>query len=113
MALKNRQLEFIEYLLANPLVTDVEAGKKIGVSRNTIAEWKKRPEFQEEYKRRLKEKWESAELMAIEKMQNLALEGDFRAVKYILDSQGYAPAQKIEADINSNIVINIGDDDEE
>lgn len=95
------------------MVTDIDAGREIGVSRNTIAEWKKRPEFQEEYKRRLKDKWESAELMAIEMMQKLAREGDFKAVKYILDSLDYAPAQKIEADVSSHIVINIGDDDDD
>lgn len=111
MALKARQLAYIEFLLANPLITDIEAGKQMGVSRNTIAEWKNRPEFKEEYKRRLKEKWDSAELMAIEMMQNLAREGDFRAVKYILDSQDYAPTTKIEAEVKEDLVIRIGYDD--
>lgn len=109
MALKARQIAYLEFLLANPLITDVEAGKQIGVSRNTIAEWKKRAEFQEEYKARLKDKWESSELMAIEMMQKLARDGDFRAVKYILDSMEYAPATKIEADVNTNINIEIGE----
>lgn len=107
MALKNRQLEFIELLLANPLMTNVDAGKQMGVSRNTIMKWKEIPEFQEEYKRRLREKWEDAELMAMEMMQNLARKGEFKANKYILDSLGYAPAQKIEADVKTDININI------
>ena len=108
MALKQRQLAYIEFLLANPLITDIEAGQKIGVNRNTIAEWKKRPEFQEEYKRRLREKWEDSERMAMETMQNLARNGDFKASKYILDSLGYAPTQKIEAEVSStNIIINV------
>lgn len=107
MALKNRQLEFIELLLANPLMTNVDAGKQMGVSRNTIMKWKEIPEFKEEYKRRLREKWEDAELMAMEMMQNLARKGEFKANKYILDSLGYAPAQKIEADVKTDININI------
>lgn len=107
MALKNRQLEFIELLLANPLMTNVDAGKQMGVSRNTIMKWKEIPEFQEEYKRRLREKWEDAELMAMEMMQSLARKGEFKANKYILDSLGYAPAQKIEADVKTDININI------
>lgn len=109
MALKARQMAYIDFLLANPMMTNIEAGKKIGVSRNTIAEWKKNPEFTDEYKRRLKEKWEGAELIAQETMQNLARSGDFKASKYILDSLGYAPVQKIEADISQDIVINIED----
>lgn len=107
MALKQRQLDFIEFLLANPLLTNIEAGKKIGVSRNTISKWKENPEFKAEYKRRLQEKWEDSELMAMEMMQKLARDGNFYANKYILDSQGYAPAQKIEADIHTDIVIDI------
>jgi uncharacterized protein YjcR len=107
MALKARQIAYIEYLLANPMLTNLEAAKQVGVNRNTIAEWKRRPEFQEEYKRRLKEKWEGAEVMAMETMQNLARGGDFKASKYILDSLGYAPVQKIEADVNTDITINI------
>lgn len=107
MALKNRQLEFIELLLANPLMTNVDAGKQMGVSRNTIMKWKEIPEFQEEYKRRLREKWEDAELMAMEMMQNLARKGEFKANKYILDSLGYAPSQKIEADVKTDINITV------
>lgn len=109
MALKARQIAYIEYLLANPMMTNLEAAKQVGVNRNTIAEWKKNPAFQEEYKKRLQEKWEGAEVLAMETMQNLARSGDFKASKYILDSLGYAPVQKqeIHADVNTDIVINI------
>jgi len=107
--LKARQLQLIEALLANPMVPDTEVAKVIGINRNTVREWKRKPEFQEEYKRRLQEKWESSELMAMETMQTLARGGDFKASKYILDSLGYAPAQKIEADVHNDIIINIED----
>lgn len=107
MALKARQLDLIEALLANPMVTDVDVAKQLCINRNTVREWKRKPEFQEEYKKRLKEKWESSELMAMETMQTLARSGDFKASKYILDSLGYAPVQKIEADVHTDIVINI------
>ena len=40
-------------------------------------------------------------------MRNLAIDGDFKASKYILDSLGYAPAQKIEADVKTDINITI------
>lgn len=107
MALKARQLAYIDFLLANPMMTNTEAAKQCGVNRNTLTEWKKLPEFQEEYKNRLREKWEGAELMAQETIQNLAKSGDFKASKYILDSLGYAPVQKIEADISQDINITI------
>ncbi|MGM9543601.1 MAG: phBC6A51 family helix-turn-helix protein [Romboutsia timonensis] len=107
MALKAKHYQFIELLMANPMIPDTEVAKLMGVSRNTVAEWKKKPEFQEELKKRLREKWEDSERLAVETMQSLAREGDFKASKYILDSLGYAPVQKIEADINKDIVINI------
>ena len=107
MALKARQYQLIEALLANPMVPDTELAKQIGINRNTVREWKKKPEFQEELQKRLREKWEDSERLAMETMQSLAREGDFKASKYILDSLGYAPATKIEADISKDIVINI------
>lgn len=107
MALKARQYQLIEALLANPMVPDTELAKQIGINRNTVREWKKKPEFQEELQKRLREKWEDSERLAMETMQSLAREGDFKASKYILDSLGYAPVTKIEADISKDIVINI------
>lgn len=107
MALKARQYQLLEALLANPMVPDTELAKQIGINRNTVREWKKKPEFQEELQKRLREKWEDSERLAMETMQSLAREGDFKASKYILDSLGYAPVTKIEADISKDIIINI------
>ena len=110
MALKARQLQLIDALLANPMLPDTEIAKKLSINRNTVREWKKKPEFQEELKARLAEQWADSERMAVETMQSLAREGDFKASKYILDSLGYAPVQKIEAEVHNDIVINIDED---
>ena len=107
--LKPKQINFIERLIANPLLPDTELAEEIGVNRNTLRNWKKNPEFQEEYKRRLAEIWQDSERAAIDMMQSLARSGDFKANKYILDSLGYAPSQKIDATVSQDVVINIGD----
>lgn len=107
MALNAKQLELIEALLAHPHISDVKVAKEIGINNKTVGVWKKKPEFQEELKRRLQEQWKDAERLAQDTMLSLAREGDFKASKYILDSLGYAPAQKIEADINTDINITI------
>lgn len=107
MALKANQLYCIEVMLANPTASYVELSALVGVNRNTITAWKRNKEFQEEYDRRLKEMWKDSESIAVKTMINLASDGDFKASKYILDNLGYAPAQKIEADVNTDIVINI------
>ena len=109
MALKPRQYKLIEALLANPMIPDTELAEIVGINRNTVREWKRKPEFQEELKKRLAEIWQDSERMAVNTMQTLAREGDFKAAKYILDSLGYAPAQKIEAVLHTDICINIED----
>ena len=113
MALKPRQLKLIEALMANPMMPDTEIAKQLDINRNTVREWKKKPEFQEELKRRLREQWEDSERMAVDTMQSLVREGDFKAAKYILDNLGYSAPVEVKADINSSITINIESEDEE
>ena len=107
MALKERYQEFVEVVIANPMATNLELGEIMGVSRNTIHDWKLNPEIKAEIKSRLREKWEDAEGMAMETMQKLARKGDYKAAKYILDSLDYAPVQKVEAELHTDININV------
>jgi hypothetical protein len=107
MALKPKQIELLEAMLAHPMMSDVKLAEQLQLNNKTVGKWRKMPEFQEELKRRLAEKWKDAERLAQAKMIELANEGCFNANKYILDSLGYAPAQRIEADVKTdfNIVI--------
>lgn len=110
MALKQKHYACIECMLAHPTWSNEKIAEEVGVSRNTVGEWKRNnEEFKAEYHRRLKENWESLEGIAIETMRNLSSNGDFKASKYILDSLGYAPAQRIEADVSNDIFITIGE----
>lgn len=109
MALKPKQIELLEVMLANPMMSDVKLAELLNLNNKTVGKWRKMPEFQEVMKARLQEQWKSAESLAQKKMIELANDGCFQANKYILDSLGYAPAQKIEADITTDIVINIED----
>lgn len=108
MALKPKQVELLEAMLANPMLSDVKLAELMGLNNKTVGKWRKEPEFQEELKKRLAEQWKNAERLAQKKMIELANEGCFQANKYILDSLGYAPTTKIEADVNTDIVITIG-----
>lgn len=107
MALTAKQLELVEAMLAYPAESDVQLGKLLNLNNKTVGKWRKMPEFQEELKRRLNEQWKDAESIAQKTIIDLATYGDFKASKYILDSLGYAPAQKIEAEVNSSINITI------
>ena len=110
MALKPKQIELLETMLANPMLSDVKLAELLELNNKTVGKWRKLPEFQEEMKKRLAEQWKSAESLAQKKMIELAAEGNFNANKYILDSLGYAPAQRIEADLHTDIVIEIGEE---
>lgn len=107
MALKAKQLELLEAMLTYPELSDVKLAEKVNLNNKTVGKWRKMPEFQEELKKRLEAQWKGAERLAQKKMLELAQEGNFHANKYILDSLGYAPTTKIEADISTDIVINI------
>jgi hypothetical protein len=107
MALTAKRLELLEAMITYPKLSDVKLGELLSLNNKTVGKWRKEPEFQEELKRRLQEQWKDAERLAQAKMIELAEDGCFQANKYILDSLGYAPAQKIEADINTDININI------
>lgn len=105
MALKPKQLELLELMLTSPMMSDVKMAKQLELNNKTVGKWRKEPEFQEEMKKRLAEQWKTAEALAQAKMIELAQEGNFQANKYILDSLGYAPAQKIEAEVKQDINI--------
>ncbi len=107
MALKAGQLELIDAMMAHPMAPDTVLAKELGINNKTVGVWRKQPEFQEELKRRLADKWKDAERLATAKMIELAADGNFNANKYILDSNGYAPATKIEADVKTDINITI------
>lgn len=107
MALTAKKLELLEIMLANPMMPDTKLAELLKLNNKTVGKWRKEPEFQEEMKQRLAEQWKNAENLAQKKMIELANEGCFQANKYILDSLGYKPVEKIEADVKTDIVINI------
>ncbi len=107
MGLSTRQKNLIEFMIDNPALPEYECAKQCGIARSTFYDWKKKPEFNEALEKRLKEIWNDSHRMAIETMTSLCREGDFKASKYILDNLGYAPTQKIQAEVTTDITINI------
>lgn len=105
--LKPKQKLLAELMVMNPFMNNVEYAKAIGIDIKTVYKWKKTDEFQAYMSQLLKEQWKDAEKIAQKKMIELAVNGDYRANAYILDNLGYKPTTKVEADVNTNIVINI------
>lgn len=106
MALNNKQLKAIELMVYSPYMTQNMMAQELGVHRETIRRWREEnDEFKAELNKAIKERWKAAEAMAVNGMIALAQEGNYSAIKYMLDNLGYKPVEKIEADINSEINI--------
>lgn len=114
MALNNKQIKAIELLVYQPYMTQQMIAKECGVHRDTLHRWRTEvPEFQAALDKAIKDRWKAAESLAVNGMINLAAEGNFQAMKYMLDNLGYKPADKIEANVKSDVVIRIGYDEEQ
>lgn len=111
MALNNKQLKAIELLVYSPYMTLNMTAQECGVSRDTLHRWRNdNEEFKAELQKAIHQRWEAAEAMAVNGMINLASEGNFQAIKYMLDNRGYKPADKIEAQIDARAQVMFVDD---
>ena len=111
MALNNKQLKAIELLVYSPYMTLNMVAKEVSVSRDTLHRWRNdTPEFKEALDKAIKERWKAAETIAVNTMINLASEGNIQAAKYMLDSLGYKPADKIEAKVDARAQVLFVDD---
>lgn len=113
MALNNKQLKAIELLVYQPYMTQQMIAAECGVHRDTLHRWRTEvPEFKDELDKAIKNRWKAAESLAVNTMISLAAEGNIQAAKYMLDSLGYKPTEKVEANIKNDVVIRIGYDDD-
>lgn len=111
MALNNKQIKAIELLVYQPYMTQNMIAQEVGVHRDTIRRWREEtPEFREALDKATKERWKAAEQMAINTMINLASEGNIQAAKYICDSLGYKPVDKVEAKVDAKAQVMFVDD---
>lgn len=113
MALNNKQIKAIELLVYSPYMTQTMIAKECGIHRETLRRWKEDTEFKAELDKAIKERWKSAESIAVNTMISLCSEGNVQAAKYMLDSLGYKPTEKIEANVKNDVVIRIGYEEEE
>ena len=112
MALNKKQRLAIELLTSGRGMTLKEVAEEVGVNPKTLWTWRNAPEFvmfQEEIKRINEERWQAAVDAARDAAIRLCKEGKADFVKFILQNEGYNPTQKVEADLHTDIVINIED----
>lgn len=115
MALNKKQKIALELLTNGEGLSYKEIAARAGVNPKTLWDWRKAPEFtqfQDELKRLNDERWEALVDAARQAAYRLVNNDNQKMVEFVLKNEGYNPTNKIEADINQDVVINIGWEDE-
>lgn len=110
MALNTKQKKALELLTSGLGMSYKDIAEQVGITPKTLWNWRQGndfTEFQEELKRLNDIRWQAAEDAAREAAISLCREGNQKMVQFVLQNAGYNPTQKIEADITTDIYINI------
>lgn len=106
---KDRMQRVLDVWVNNPTKHLSEIAELAGIGERTLYRYRQDPEFMAAYHEACQERFKSLEAKALDQLEKALDRGDFRAVKYALDSLGYKPTEKIEADVNRDVVITIGE----
>ena len=110
MAINKKQRIALELLTSGKGMSLKEVAEACGVTPKTLWNWRNSndfTEFQEELAKLNNERWQAAEDAAREAAIKLCKEGNQKMVQFVLQNCGYNPTQKVEADLHTDIVINI------
>ena len=112
--LTEKQMKALELLTSGKGMTYQAIAAEVGVDKKQIWRWRNEPQFahfQEALQKLDDEKWFATVEAAREAALRLCMDGKTEMVKFVLQNAGYNPSQKIEAEVNTDIVINIGEDE--
>lgn len=103
------QAKACEIIRRNPALSYAAVGKEIGVNERTVWQWYDRDTrgFRAKWDKALQDAFARLEGLAIQTMADLLVDGSFQAAKYVLDNRNYGATQKIKADVDSTVDINI------
>ena len=103
------QAQACEIIRQNPALSYDAVGKKLGLAKRTVWQWYDRDThgFKEKWDKALQDAFARLEGLAIQTMADLLVDGSFQAAKYVLDNRNYGATQKIKADVDSSVDINI------
>lgn len=99
----------LEMVKENPGIQLIQIANAVGISKQAVSNWRINNvhNWNERYAEALNEAFSALEGPAIEAMSRLLEKDSFQAAKYILDNRNYGAAQKIQADVNTDVEINV------
>ena len=110
MALNTKQQLALELLTCGAGLKYTEIAETVGISVVQLWNWRTQPqfvEFQSELKKLNELKWLATVDAAREGAFKLCKDGNQKMIEFVLKNEGYNPTNKIEAEITTDIVINI------
>lgn len=110
--LNDKQQMALELLTCGKGMKYKDIADAVGIDQRTLYRWRTESEFvhfQEALQKLNDERWLATVDAAREAALKLCEEGNQRMVEFVLKNEGYNPSQKVEADVNTDIVINIGE----
>lgn len=110
--LTDKQQLALELLTCGKGMKYKDIAATVGVDVKQLWRWRNDPDFahfQAELDKLNDERWLATVDIARESAAKLCAEGKTEMVKFVLQNAGYNPSQKVEADLNTDVVINIGE----
>lgn len=108
--LTEKQQMALELLTSGKGMTYKAIAETVGVNPKTLWDWRNEPEFthfQEALKQLNDQRWLATVDAARESALKLCMEGNQKMVEFVLKNDGLNPTQKVEAEISTDIVINL------
>ena len=106
-----KQKQAVQLLIYSSM-TYTEICEEIGINMKTLWRWRNEPEFaqfQQEYERVKEEQWLATVEAARASALKLCREGNQKMTEFILKNDGLNPTTRVEAEVSTDIVINIGE----
>ena len=110
--LSDKQQKALELLTCGLGMRYKDIAEQVGIDVKQLYRWRNNPEFayfQEALDKINNERWLATVDAAREGAYRLCTKDNPKMIEFILKNIGYNPTQKVEAELNTDIVINIED----
>ncbi len=108
--LNEKQLQALGLLTCGKGLSYTHIAEMVGVDRRTLYRWLNESQyvsFQEELEKLNNERWKALADAARAAAMRLVEADNPKIVEFVLKNEGYNPTNKVEADIHTDIEINI------
>lgn len=108
--LNEKQQKALELLTCGKGMKYKDIAAEVDINNKTLWRWLHEPEFahfQQALEQLNNERWLATVDLAREAAQRLCKADNAKMVEFILKNEGYNPTSKVEADLKTDIVINI------